>query len=472
MVLLALLALSSPARADTPPPVVVVLVQGPNLDAAEVREAIGRELDARVADVRSDDAIGTLDVRVTDTTVTVAYRGGGAPLERTIDRPRDRRQDVEVIALLAGNLARDEAAELARRLARPKPEPETSEPEAPPAPSRAPVKPAPKPAPPKSAAQPTAAAPEKDPGAEGESTDLLEELRSGAVNLSLFHPLALFPDSHERVVHFELGLFYSRVGALDGAAINAIAVRTDRALDGATVAGIWTGASGPSDGAIISGVATTSRGKLRGAEVSGVLNLRRGDLDGAQVAGVVNVAGAIEGSQISVVNVGGTVEGAQIGLVNVARRVRGAQVGLVNVAERVDGASVAPISFLRDNRTQLLAWSDTTLIANIGVRYVTGPLYTFVTAGGDPMPANQEKGGAGAGIGAELWRLDKLSLGVEALYRFMSPSPGEHSGTYRAIASYQLAEPVAVFAGAGGEHRVVRDQHQGYLHGALGAAFF
>jgi hypothetical protein len=410
LVLVALIAGAGTARADTDgPPTIVVLVDpgDSGIDPALVRREIARELRASITNTPAADARGTLTISVRGPALTAIYvSAGGRELTRVVSLPSDAKQRLEVITLLAGNLARDEASGLIEGLSAP-PAPSSSDsvagsgqaPGAPPVASEQ--------------AAVSRSAPAVDTGVRGAAPAVQSkraravraEDRSTAVNLSLFHPVAIYPDSHRRSVHLELGLAYSRLGALAGMALNPGVIRTEHAARGVSAAGLWTRAKGRSDGAFASGLFSLSEGPLRGAEVSGLFSSRlgslqgaqvsgiwqqahelagaqmagifsrSGDVDGLQASGVVSYAENVEGVQASgifsrardhaglqvsgvvnrgaelhgiqaagAVNVAEGVTGAQIALVNVNGDVRGAQIGLVNVARRVSGAQIGLVN--------------------------------------------------------------------------------------------------------------------------------
>ncbi len=104
-------------------PVVVVTVSAsaPQLDPAALRAAIGRELRLDAVgpeDDRASRALGYLDVGIDRTAheLVVSYRGGAEPLVRHVDLPLDADTTTSVVAMLAGNLGRDEAGELTKSL--------------------------------------------------------------------------------------------------------------------------------------------------------------------------------------------------------------------------------------------------------------------------------------------------------------------------------------------------------------------
>ncbi|HEY8078428.1 MAG TPA: hypothetical protein VIF62_30070, partial [Labilithrix sp.] len=122
-----LMVAGADARAETRAGVLVVAIEGGTLDRDRVRADIARELAAEVIapeDPRAGGAAGMLDVVAKAGTLTVSYRGAArAALVRTVPLPADARRAESVVVLLAGNLARDEAAELVASLRKAKPDP-------------------------------------------------------------------------------------------------------------------------------------------------------------------------------------------------------------------------------------------------------------------------------------------------------------------------------------------------------------
>jgi hypothetical protein len=87
---------------------------------------VGAELGAEAVapgDPRAAQASGTVQVSVDRAahTLSVAYRGQAEPITRTVDLPADAEATERAAVLLAGNLARDEAGELAAALRRARP---------------------------------------------------------------------------------------------------------------------------------------------------------------------------------------------------------------------------------------------------------------------------------------------------------------------------------------------------------------
>ncbi|WP_437994578.1 LA_2272 family surface repeat-containing protein [Sorangium sp. So ce145] len=306
--LAAVTAPPAPALAEEPSAAgVELVVDGApwTLDPDAVRAAIGRELGADVTLARAATAgRSTLVLRgEPDGRVTLSYSAAdGRRIERTIDVPEDPDRAAEAIALLAGNLVRDEAAELAAALGKRPPEAPAAAQPAPAAPPDA-GRPAPPPraARPAKASRPAPAPPEPPPCASPGATSVL----FGADVLPLVGSSTFTGTNVVR--HYSLSL----------------------------VAGYTAGTTGIE----LSAGASISSSFLCGAQLSTAANLVFGPARGVQVTSGANVVGSLRGAQIGAVNVAaGPVAGAQVGAVNVAAgQVDGAQVGMANLAA---GASV------------------------------------------------------------------------------------------------------------------------------------
>jgi hypothetical protein len=333
-----------------------------------------------------------------------------------------------VIALLSGNLSRDEAAELLAGLAAkanaptadesaPATEP-AAEPAKPPEPAAAP---SPKPA------QPA----EKKPPKPAAEPDFLRTPYP-LFDLTLVHPMSLVPNSERYVINGELGLVYSRIGELEGVGFNVMVLRTERDMHGVSFATFYNRTGGIAEGITSSGLVTQGGG-VRGAAISGLVTVESGDVrsfsfggiantyrdlrgcamsgianigrdlqgcgvtgvvnwardgSGFQIAGVVNRARQFEGLQIgAVTNIADEIKGAQIGIVNVARNVRGMQIGVVNVAKHVDGAAFGLVSVAGNGRVQPVLWASTFMPFNLAAKFIVGSFYTQL--GGGYAPSNQ-----------------------------------------------------------------------------------
>ncbi|WP_437643331.1 LA_2272 family surface repeat-containing protein [Sorangium sp. So ce362] len=290
------------------------------LDPDAVRAAVGRELGASVT-LASAATAGrpTLVVRgEPDGRITLSYSAADdRRIERTIDVPEDPDRAAEAIALLAGNLVRDEAAELAAAFGK-RPRETTPPPQAQPEPAEPPA--GAKAAPPR-AARPAPSA----------------QARRAARSAPPEPPRCELPGAKTVVLGADLFPFVG-TSTVDGA---NVVRRYSLNLAGGYTAGI-TGlevgvgvniASSFVCGAQFSAGANLALGPARGVQISAGLNLARG-LWGAQVGPINVTAGPVTGAQGGVLNIAsGAVDGAQLGMVNVAAGAStDLQIGVANVA--------------------------------------------------------------------------------------------------------------------------------------------
>ena len=222
--------------------VVEVVSPGPELDSDELRAAVARELGVRTVErAQSNPVRGTLRVRFTGPRRAImSYTGStGRTLERSVVLPEEQDRALEVIVLLSGNLARDEAAELVEELRREaRPSDTKSEPSAE-APADAPSEPEP----PRDARvgeererpRDERRAPEATPSRSDEQ--LADD--GFTFNASLFHPISLYSDSDKRRVELEVGLAYGRLGALRGFGITFGFTRVDQELNGVLMSAFY-----------------------------------------------------------------------------------------------------------------------------------------------------------------------------------------------------------------------------------------
>lgn len=420
-------------------------LESTQLGAQDIERALVNELRVSVK-VTSEPASKGLSIAVRGERVTVSFvNDAGQVTTRSVDLPKDRAQALEVIALLAGNLARDEAGELVASLKTIEPPPE------PPAPppveaSAREASPAIAPEPEKSDAPSPASEPKKEAAASAQPAEAPQKEepaplyeRHSPFNLSLWHPITTLPHTERRVLHGELGLAYSYIGALRGAAATLGYLRIDQEQVGFSATVGWNRVDGRVTGMQTSSIATEGHGNLRGFESSGLLALRWANVEGAQVAGVytlaedvvglqgsgvvatardvtglqasvVGVARDVEGLQAAVVTVGqdvlglqasvvgvardvkglqasvtafaNEVDGAQVSVVNVAKRAS-VQVGVLNIADEVDVASIGVVSIAGNGRTQpfVMVGALPDLSVNAGVRFVAGYAFSQLSIG-------------------------------------------------------------------------------------------
>lgn len=504
---------TSPAAAATSALPLILELGNSKLDAEAVRKAIELELKRPVVLTASSKDAPSLNVSANpDHTVTVRYRASsGETRTRSIGIPAEGARAAEIIALLCGNLSRDEAAELLADLdakATPADAAATATPSATDTPTAAETKPEPEPTAAASAAEPRPP-PSPKPVAPSAPPSLILT-PPPACNLSLFPPVSLYRDSERRIFWGELGLFYSHVGELQGAGLNVFALRTERDVRGITIATFYNYVGGFVRGIAVSAI-VNRRQRLKGVEISGVLNrgsgdargvsaaglvnvgrdfegvraaglvnwgnrfqgvqvaglLNRGDaseglqaaglanltdgFQGIQVAGAFNRAAAVTGVQVAgAANIAEAISGLQIGVVNVAREVHGVQFGVVNVAKRVHGTSIGLVSLAENGRTQPVIWASSAQPFNVAAKFTVGPIYTQAGLGFAPVKHTYSYE---IGVGAH-FQVGRLFLEPGAHYSEVRSSEDsfDHElieyGHYRVAVGVDLGG-VSPFAGVG-----------------------
>lgn len=335
--------------------VVVLALYGDELPRDALRDGMSAEL-AREVVLQTDrgnrPVAGVISInyrRATDELV-VTWDSKGRTLSRVIAASRNVAEVMQDSLLLAGNLAREQADELA-------PETVPRPVEVPPAVSLPPP-PSP-PAPPAGPQYPRVFA-----------------------SASFFFPLATHASQPEVTSSFDFNVLYSRVGAVEGAGLGLVNVVTRERPDAARMNGLQIGGianlvTGNVTGIQVASSLNLASGETRGVQLAAGANIASGPLEGLQTSFVFNRAGDVRGGQISLVNLAGNVHGAQIGLVNIARHVRGVSIGLVNVADEIEGIPLAPISVTRSGGMHPVLWGGTSGLGNAGIKFATRQTYTL-----------------------------------------------------------------------------------------------
>ena len=368
-------------------------------------------------------------------TVTVTYRpltkelvvsyseAARGTVTRVVTAP-ERVADVPgLAALVAGNLVRDQAAELLPASA-----------------VAAPVEPLPAAEPstavtalPASAVQSEAAAGEAPPPVHWWG------------NAALFYPLASNANEPELVTNFDFNLLYGHIGALDG-------------LELGTVSSV----SGNAQGLQVSVLTNLVGGQVRAGQVSLIFNRGR-SVEGAQIAlvnradeamqglqlGALNSASSLsKGAQLSAVNLAGNFEGVQIGLVNVGKRVRGMQIGLINVADDVDGVPIGLISVSKTGGVHALAWSSNSTYANLGVKFATRYTYTMIS-GAIHGDGDHSLYGGGLTVGGSIPVAKQLTseIDFQALHLFADKSCATQSSSKDSVLAGSCGQPATTMNG-------------------------
>jgi hypothetical protein len=388
---------------------VVIHTGGSTLDGNAIRRAVERELGVALS--IDSSAEHRLEITLTGRRANVTYFGRGRePVTRAVDLPRDDERALATIAFLAGNLARDEAAVLLSELSPTREGRERDEPAevSPPSPPPVSAPPAAAQTEPKRVAAPR---PPTRPAAK------LIEPNPFAANASLYYPVTILEQTERRRLNFELGLLYSRAGAVRGAAMTLGYLRVDGAVDGYSYALFWNRA-GPVTGVQMANFVNEGYGTLKGVSYADLVNVRDGRIlgvqvsgiyarggqtdglqaagifghasgvDGVQASGIASLAGDVSGVQAAtMVSVAKNVDGVQAaGIVNVAGRVRGLQLGVVNVAEEIHGGAIGLVSIAKNGRLQPTAWLPGPSAGPlVGVKSVTDLTYTQLGVGYDPV---------------------------------------------------------------------------------------
>jgi hypothetical protein len=454
-----------PARASEGALSVDVDVGSSGLSAEAIRQAIARELGIAVTSRTTEAHAAGMRITIDPARrAVVAYRGPGAAaqsIERAVELPKRADRATEMLAFLAGNLARDEAGELLDRL---RAAPSSSD-AAPPSAAN-PVSaetaaasqlamPAPEHAPAEQPATPSNAVPP-------------DGLRPTAIDLTFVHPIGVYSDSDQRRFAVALGLAYSRVGAVGGFAFNPFALRIEKDVDGFSGSFFWHSVGRDTRGVSMSGIASWAGGSLSGFDGAMVLLWREGKTEGVSMSGVVNVStGDVDGFQgATALNVARDVDGVQIGIVNIGRRIRGTQIGIVNVADEVKGLPIGLVNVVRKGRTQAVAWSSVATPINAGVKYLFEPLYSMVTFGVSPQTSTASKYEPGFGLGARL-PLSRVFVEADVLYtveRQFNRSPDIADVLhYRAMGGIELGSAFALFGGLTLRHEIPRGTENAHL---------
>ncbi|WP_437573057.1 LA_2272 family surface repeat-containing protein [Sorangium sp. So ce887] len=483
------------------------------LDPDAVRAAVGRELGANIT-LASAATAGrpTLVLRgEPDGRVTLSYSAADdRRIERTIDVPEDPDRAAEAIALLAGNLVRDEAAELAAAFGKrprettPPPPPAQPEPAARPAGAKASPPRAARPAPSAQARRAARSAPPEPPRCElpGAKTvrlgaDLLPFVGTSTVdgaNVVRRYSLNLAGGYTAGVTGLELGVGVNIVSSfLCGAQFSAGAnlvlgpARGAQLSAGLNLArGLWGAQVGSIN--VVAGPVTGAQG--------GVLNLAAGAVDGAQLGAINVAAGASTDLQIGVANVAvsdatdvqvglvnlgvGAATGVQVGLTNVAAskstgaqfslanlaagESTGVQIGLVNVATgKVEGMQIglvnyadeSPFSFgllnvVRNGRLHLDVWGLESGIVMAGLKNGSDHFHNIYGIG-IRMTGDRPRMVVSLGLGGRIHLGERLYADMDLLgYSLHEPSSINTSAALvqaRAVLGVRLFPELAVFGG-------------------------
>lgn len=237
--------------------------QALSVDDPTLKAAIDRELDGVPRD-------GQLDVQVESGVATVTYiRPDGVTLERSVTLPPRPEDAVEMVALLAGNLVRDQTGDVIADLSLPAPRPR-----------RAP---------------------------------------RTFVSFGVFPPISTdLLHGEPTNANLELNLVVGVSPGVRGAAIaGGIDIQSEDAV-GVQLAGATTLAMKDIDGVQLAGAATIAMGHVDGVQIAGALALAN-SFSGVQLA-PVNITRRGKGLQLGVFNYADELDGASIGVISIVRK--------------------------------------------------------------------------------------------------------------------------------------------------------
>jgi len=464
----------------------VITAGGSELDAGAIELAVEQEL--HVPLVIDPSASERLEISVTGRRANVTYRAfGREPVSRAVDLPTDRARALETIAFLAGNLARDEASELLAQLTPPAEEAVTETPPPPPAPA------------PEVKAPPAVPKPAEARPIDAERPPLLQST-SFAANITLFYPAAARQHTERWLLNAELGLSYSRVGAIRGVGAALAYLRVDRDVEGLAASLGWARVDGDVRGIQAGLLGAAGHGRLKGVQVGLLLSLRKGNVDGLQASalavtatdvlgiegaplvatardvqgaqgtagvsvardvrgvqlGIVAVERDLLGAQAGIVTVSRDTSGLELGVVNVGRRVHGMQVGLVNVAESIDGGAIGLVNVAGNGRFQPVAWfvGPSPLLMG-GYKSITG--YTYTQAGiGYDFAHDHYRWEVGSGLHLNLGRGFQGETGLAYAQTNSAKADQDirKEVRYDARVGFEPVRGVTPFAGGGVSRRI------------------
>jgi hypothetical protein len=456
-------AAAAPAEASAE---VLLLIEGDpaDLEPERVRDAIAREIGAPV--VLAIEAVpgrAVLILRMKpgrEVDLTYRDRAGGV-IERGVDLPWESDRAVDTVALLAGNLVRDEAAEIAASLKK-------REPAAAPAATAPPATPPratpPRAAPPRAAPGPARPKrPEATPPPPAKPASCSSSHYPTVIAGVGYDPFGLLTGNlsfDHSVRHLSFNATVGRTAGLRGLEIGVLGNYEREFACGVQIANVANVVSGPMRGVQAAGVLNVaseiegvqmatilnvSSGAARGAQLAGVnvhwggrfrgvqggivnvsqefsgvqlagINIdRKGPTRGVQGSAVLNVGADVAGLQLGTINIaGGSVSGVQAGVVNYSRKeVRGIQIGAVNVAESSD-FSLGLFNYMSRGRHHIDVWGHESGL--MAAAYKNGGKYFHYLYGAGGRPVGQRpQGGAVWGLGGHIPFAQSVYTDVDAL---------------------------------------------------------
>lgn len=305
-----LLALTASAAAE-PAPLAVVVRGAP--DAASVRARIASELGTPIA--AFDRCSGAcLEIAITGSSANVAYTtADGVTRARRIELGPEKAQWPIVIALLAGNLARDEAADVLAQL-----------------PAPPPAQPTPPPAEP-----PPADGPVLHPEAAPEAEVVIPPPAAQVAPTPYPSPYPMDLLYEQRREEMPLA-----VGLIPGLSTDGLRIgRVRHLVSFHAIAGL----SGGSEVLAFGGIADVQRGTVTGLQLGGIAAVAK-ELRGLQIGGIVAVAERAGGFQLGGIAAFGSTS-AEVQLGGIAAATRGnAEFQLAGIGVAAGSSSLGQVA--------------------------------------------------------------------------------------------------------------------------------
>ena len=324
------------------------------------------------------------------------------------------------------------------------------------------------------------------------------------VNVSLWYKSLSLNQSDKDTATFNLSLFQTNIGSIQGVGIGVAYTLTQKDLVGVnfnagvtgikgnlkgfSFSGLGNSTTGNIKGIQLAGIGNIGRSKLIGAQVSGMINYLVEDMKGAQISLVVNIASSnMKGLQLGNSNViGGNNEGVQIGttfnavldnskgiqiapgnyagksklgqvgLINIASKNEGLQLGIVNVADHQDGIPVGVVNVATKNGgIEWVTYTSNFEVITTGVKLRAGKFISILEGGYDVYDSEDNESwtlGAHYGYDFEIGKYYKISPDIGYVQIFDSKK-GETQSEFaiqgRVLGQVALNKTVRFFAGLG-----------------------
>ncbi len=324
------------------------------------------------------------------------------------------------------------------------------------------------------------------------------------VNVSLWYKSLSLNQSDKDTAIFNLSLFQTNIGSIQGVGIGVAYTLTQNDIKGAnfnagvtgikgnlkglSLSGLGNSTSGIISGFQIGGLANMGRNKLYGGQIAGVFNYLVEDMKGFQLSLVVNIASSdIKGVQLGNSNIiGGNLKGAQLGttfnavldksngiqiapgnyagiselgqagLINIASKNKGLQLGIVNIADQQDGIPVGVVNVATKNGgIEWITFTSSFEAIATGVKLRAGKFISILEGGYDVYDSEDNQSwtlGAHYGYDFEINKYYTISPDIGYVQIFDSKkgsTQSEFAIQGRVLGQVTLNKTVRFFAGLG-----------------------